>query len=147
MKYMKKFFLALILAVVGIAGAQAQQSEEQAFVNEFIKGIDQELVALNQGGMNYIGTVVEGKNIVCKVAVDEQQFGGTPMKQAFQMIGVDEATFSEMMQAELFSQKLSADEREGLQILKKYGYKVYFRLIGKPSGEVMNCKINYEAML
>ena len=145
--HMKKIFLALILAIAGIAGAQAQQSEEQAFVKGFIQGIDQELVALNEGGMNYIGTVLEGKNIVCKVAVDEQQFGGMSMKQAFQMVGVDEATFAEMMRTELFSQKLSADEREGLQLLKNYGYKVYFRLIGKPSGDVMNCKIDYEAML
>ena len=145
--HMKKIFLVLILAIVGMAGAQAQSETEQAFVKGFIQGMDEELAALNEGGMKYIGTVVEGKNIVCKVTVDEQQFGGMSMKQAFQMVGVDEATFSEMMRAELFSQNLNADERAGLLMLKNYGYKIYFHLIGKPSGDMMNCKIDYEAML
>ena len=63
------------------------------------------------------------------------------------MVGVDEVSFGQMMREEMFSQKLDADERSGLQMLKGYGYKIYFRMIGSVSGETMNCRIEYEALL
>ncbi len=137
----------LILAIAGVAGAQAQNETEQAFINGFIEGLDQELAALNEAGMIYDDTNLEGKNIICSIILDEAQFGGMSMIAAFQMIGVDEETFGEMMRKEMFSQNLGADERAGLQMLKDYGYKIYFRIIGSPSGEEMNCLVDYEAVL
>ncbi len=144
---MKKIFIVLILAIVGIAGAQAQNETEQVFINGFIEGLDHELASLNEAGMRYSGTSLEGKNIICSIIVDEAQFGGMSMKAAFQMIGIDEETFGEMMRKEMFAQNLGADELAGLQMLKGYGYKIYFRIIGTPSGEKMNCKVDYEAVL
>lgn len=144
---MKKIIIVLILAIAGVASVQAQNEVEQAFIKGFISGMDQELVSLNEDGMRYNGTFLEGKNIICSVTVDETQFGGMPMKQAFQMVGVDEVSFGQMMREEMFSQKLDAEERSGLQMLKGYGYKIYFRMIGSVSGETMNCRIEYEALL
>lgn len=144
---MKKIFIVLIFAIAGIAGAQAQNETDQAFINGFIEALDQELASLNEAGMRYSGTSLEGKNIICSIIVDEAQFGGTSMKVAFQMIGIDEETFGEMMRQEMFAQNFGADELAGLQMLKGYGYKIYFRIIGDPSGEKMNCKVDYEAVL
>jgi hypothetical protein len=143
---MKKIFIMLILAIAGVAGVQAQSEKEQAFIDGFIEGLDQELAALNEAGMIYDDTNLEGKNIICSIIVDEAQFGGMSMIAAFQMIGVDEETFGEMMRKEMFAQNLGTDERAGLQMLKDYGYKIYFRIIGSPSGEEMNCLVDYEAV-
>lgn len=144
---MKKILIVLILAIVGITGAQAQNETEQVFINAFIEGMDKELASINGGGMRYSGTSLEGKNIICSIIVDEAQFGGMSVKAAFQMIGMDEETFGETMRKELFAQNFDADGLVGLQMLKGYGYKIYFRLIGDPSGEKMNCKVDYEAIL
>lgn len=137
----------LILAMAGVAGVQAQSEVEQAFIDGFIEGLDQELVYINGDGMRYDGTYLEGKNIICSIIVDESQYGGLSMRTAFQMVDIDEETFGEMMRKELFSQNIGADERAGLQMLKDYGYKMYFRMIGSPSGEKMNCRIEYEVLL
>ena len=75
---MKKIIIVLILAIAGVAGVQAQNEVEQAFIKGFISGMDQELVSLNEDGMRYNGTFLEGKNIICSVTVDETQFGGMP---------------------------------------------------------------------
>lgn len=156
---MKRFFLVCFLAVAGIIGAQAQSyqgledrsdnSVEDAFVIGFIQGMDEELASLDKEsvGMHYDGTVVEGKMITCRVIVDESQFGGVSLRAALRMVGVDEQAFGEMMRKEMFSQNLTADERVGLEMLRDYGYKIYFSLIGSQSGEKMNCPIDYEVML
>ena len=144
---MKRFFIVLILAIAGIGGVKAQDDDERAFIKEFIESMDQELASLNGDGMYYNGTTVEGKNIICSVYVDESEFDGIPMKQAFALAGIDENTFAEMMSAEMYKQDVDEDEIEALLMLSLYGYKIYFRLIGTPSGERMNCLIDYGAAI
>lgn len=144
---MKRFIIVLILAIAGMAGVKAQDDAEKALIKEFIKGIDEELASMNGDGMYYKGTTVEGKNIICSVFVDESEFEGMPMKQAFALAGIDEDTFAAMMNEELFTQEMDEDELAGLLMLSEYGYKIYFRLIGTPSGERMNCLLDYEAAL
>lgn len=144
---MKKKLIVLILAIAGIVGAQAQETMEQAFIKGFISGMDEELATMKDDEMHYNGTFLEAKNIICSVTVDETQFGGMPMKQAFEMVGVTEESFGKMMREEMFSQTLNEDERTGLRMLKGYGYRIYFRMIGSVTGEVMNCRIDYEVLV
>ena len=142
---MKRIFVALIFAIAGIVGVQAQNETEAAFVKGFVQNVEERMSYLNGNSLRYNNTYVDGKDIICNVTMDEAVYGNVPLKQAFMILGLNENTFGEAMTQELFKQKMTAEEKDGFRTLKGYGYKIYLRVTGSGSHDTMNCPINYES--
>ena len=142
---MRKIFIVLMLAIAGIAGAHAQDAAEKAFIQDFLKGMSEGQDFSPEEGLQFAGAFLEGKNVILSYTIDEAAlFGGTPVKKAFAQAGMDEQTFGRMMRQNMFEEDMEVDEIETFMKLKRYGYKLYFRLIGSQSKEQMNCRVEYE---
>ena len=125
------------------AAEQEMNSFEQGFIEGFIEGMDEELAGMEEDGMKYTGTVVDGKSFICTFTIDESQFGGMSMKQAFAYVGMTEDIFAQTMKTEMFD-GMTDEEADLMSSLYMLKYDLIFRLVGSESGDVMNCKIGYE---
>jgi hypothetical protein len=147
---MKKVFclIALVAAMIVPVHAQSPRTAtEAAFVNKFVKDLDEAMGTVSNDDMAYVNTTVEGKNIYCNLLVFEEQLGGLSFREVFQMVGVTEEQLGQSMREDMYSEKLNEEEYKGLKIFHSYGYKIYLRLIGSVTGEQMDSRIDYEILL
>ena len=149
--YLVAFVVAVTFAACGnkseksgdTAAEQEMSAFEQGFVEGFIEGMDEELSGIAEEGMQYSGTVVDGKRFICTFTVDESLFGGLSMRQAFQYVGMTEEVFAQTMKTEM-QKSMTEQEAELMSTLSQLKYDLVFRLVGSESGEEMNCKIGHE---
>ena len=117
--------------------------EEQAFVQGVLDGLNEEMPEMNGDGLTFKGASVEGRNFICAFTVDEALFGGTPMKKAFAEAGMDEASFAATMKGMMFAD-MTPEDKVVFANLRVYKYNIVYRLIGNPSGDQMDCMIQYQ---
>ena len=123
-------------------------SDELEYVPEMIEIMNTHFANFNEEGYSFGGCVLEGKDIVCTLIVDESVLpAGKNLRQACQMVNVDEKAMSQMMKQKMYQEELDEDEELGFKILDKYNYRIIIRIIGEPSGETMNCILDYASLL
>lgn len=142
---MKKFFylFALVTAMTLVAcGAKNNAAEDNGVsstpeaIQQLIAETEEDFTNHMASGMTWVGTKVEGKEIIFTVEFDESDLKGYSFKDVFEMSGMDEAYLS----AEMRKSLLKGGESE---VLRENEYDVAFLFVGSISKEEMRCKVAY----
>lgn len=126
------------------AEAERKKQEEQDAIQGICEQMHDEFAYYDYDGMSYSNVYTENNNIILVITADEYYlFGGYNMKTAFQAAGYTEKKFASEMKSKIIKGNTDKSSRQMIATLRKYKYNLIWRIVGYPSGDIVDVKIGY----